>query len=473
LNLPARQSSQHSRVVILLKKEVHIPADFSQPYLQIDFAVPNQARGVGVRFSHERSKSFPWIYPSIFDPDGFRGSQLKYIREGIAEYHLWVSETASARGCIPGKIAPGNWYVQLDITQLKSDSSGQIEIYYMTDSPEGTAPLPFFDTRVVKNTPGWYRGELHAHTIESDGVLTADELIKAAHAAKLDFLAITDHFTTSQWWRIDESRLPAMVVLNSCEITSQNGHANMHGLNEWVDVYVDRSEWSPDQAADQVHEQDGLFCINHVMSSLLGWRHFSFDWSKADLFEILHSLEGANNIPQISFWDTLLREGHRLIGVAGTDCHNPSNEIETLGALTTWVYADQLSQPGILAGLKRGNVFATRGPTLEFSAENARGESCQMGGTLRNHNRPIDFNMVVEAHEPVRVTLIKNGLFLHSETLADAGSGKQSIKFTDRNPVSGYYRFEVHQVKNNPAYRGIEWRDFSTIRALSNPIWVK
>ena len=427
---------------------------------------------MGFTFAHERKESFPWIYPSLFDPNGFRGSQLKYIREGIADYHLWVSRTASAKGCIPGKIPPGNWHLQLDITQLKSDAKGQITVFYENDEPISAELTPFFDTRVLNDQPGWYRGELHAHTIESDGALTADELISAAHNANLDFLAITDHFTTSQWWRIDDSHLPPMAILNSCEITSQNGHANIHGLKQWVDVYVDRDDWSPDQAAAEVHKQGGVFCINHVMSSLLGWRHFGFDWSNADIFEIIHSLEGANNIPQVSFWDTLLREGYRLIGVAGTDCHNPANEIETLGALATWIYADKLSQGGIIAGLKRGNVFASRGPKLEFSAANASGETCVMGGNIQNEQNPIDLTMTIEAEEPVRVTLIKNGLFLHSETISSESGPKFSLNYVDKKPMRGYYRFEVHEVKNNPKYRGIEWRDFSTIRALSNPIWV-
>jgi hypothetical protein len=80
--------------------------------------------------------------------------------------------------------------------------------------------------------------------------------------------------------------------------------------------------------------------------------------------------------------------------------------------------------------------------------------------------------MVIEADEPVRVTLFKNGLFLHSETISSVSGPKFPLSYVDENPIRGYYRFEVHEVKNNPKYRGIEWRDFSTIRALSNPIWV-
>ena len=59
---------------IIIKKEITIPADFSDPYLDIDFSVPKHAKKVGVVSSHVRKKSFPWIYISIFDPFNFRRS---------------------------------------------------------------------------------------------------------------------------------------------------------------------------------------------------------------------------------------------------------------------------------------------------------------------------------------------------------------------------------------------------------------
>ena len=53
---------------ILLKKRFIIPSDFTDPYMDIDFSVPKNAKKLGVRSSHERKESFPWIYISLFDP---------------------------------------------------------------------------------------------------------------------------------------------------------------------------------------------------------------------------------------------------------------------------------------------------------------------------------------------------------------------------------------------------------------------
>jgi hypothetical protein len=457
---------------ILLKKNIVIPSNFTDPYMDVFFIIPKNAAKVGVRSSHARVESFPWIYISIFDPITFRGSQLRYLREGVVKYDLWVTQTDASFGCIPGTIPDGEWRVQLDITQLRGPEDVFIEVYYETNPQTGRQLSPFFDERVINKKPGWFKGELHSHTRESDGVLTVNELIDNANSSGLDFFAITDHFTISQWWKVDQSNLPDMVLLNSSEITSQSGHANVHGIKEWVDVYIDRDDWDPNSAADQAHQQGGLFCINHVMSSLLAWRHYDFDWENADLMEIFHSLEGPNNMPQISFWDALLREGHRIIGVAGTDCHNPENKIEKLGKVVTWVHAEELSQRGIIDGLKKGNVYVSHGPKMDFSVSNTSGEIAGMGASIQSDKRPLKLTISVESNNALRATVIKNGMFFNAKSIESGKGETQIIEFIDAKPMPGYYRVELHEILANPAYRGIEWRDFTTIQVISNPVWV-
>ena len=471
--ITTEEDKQDRGHTIIIKKEIVIPADFAEPYIDLYFSVPEGAKKVGVRSSHTRKDSFPWIYISLFDPLKFRGSQLRYLRNGKVTYDMWVSQLDSSFGCIPGEIPDGEWRIQLDITQLKEPAAVLYEIYFETDAPAKKQLTPYFDKRVINKKPGWYKGELHSHTRESDGVLTVSELIEKARASELDFLAITDHFTVSQWWRIDEAELLDMVLINSSEITSQFGHANIHGIKEWVDVFIDRDNWSADQAAEETHKQGGLFCINHATSSLLGWRHYDFNWENADLYEIYHSLEGPNNMPQISFWDALLREGYRIIGVAGTDCHNPENEIEELGKVVTWVHTRELSAIGILEGLRNGNVFVSFEPKMEFTVENSRGETAVMGESIQSSSQPLKLAVSIESSQSLRMTIIKNGLFLHSAILEPGEDAKQVIEFEDDKPGRCYYRVELHQIFTNPTYWGIEWRDYKTIQALGNPIWVE
>ena len=45
--------------------------------------------------------------------------------------------------------------------------------------------------------PRWWAGDLHTHTVHSDGVLTVAELARLARGNGLDFIAVTDHNTVS------------------------------------------------------------------------------------------------------------------------------------------------------------------------------------------------------------------------------------------------------------------------------------
>ena len=94
--------------------------------------------------------------------------------------------------------------------------------------------------------------------------------------------------------------------------------------------------------------------------------------------EIYHNLEGANNNFQPGLWDLLLNQGHRIIGVGGTDSHDPFTGTDRLNQVVTWVYADELSEAGIIAGLRSGTAYISKRPELVL-LENEKG----------SHNRKI------------------------------------------------------------------------------------
>ena len=59
----------------------------------------------------------------------------------------------------------------------------------------------------------WYKGNLHTHTTVSDGVRTPEEVIALYREKGYDFLAITDHWHTSEN-RVTED---GMLLLSGCE----------------------------------------------------------------------------------------------------------------------------------------------------------------------------------------------------------------------------------------------------------------
>lgn len=444
----------------------------SEHYRRHSFRVRDGAARVGVCLRYHR-KHRVQLYISLHDPNEFRGNRMNLSGYGDLETLLWVGADQAGPGGIPGPMPAGEWQVQIDIAHVNEVADYHLQVFAEYGQVE-TASLPVFpEGHVVRAEPGWYRGELHSHSIESDGACTVEQVVRAAASAGLDFLALTDHFTTSQWLRLAPlvAQTP-LALLRSCEITSHQGHANMHGLKKWVDVFVDRPDWSMNQAADAVHAQGGLFCVNHPYSGECSWRAFDFDWKKADLIEIYHALEGPNNHQQVTLWDHLLSQGCRLVGVGGTDSHHPTRGNHALGRLVTWVYATELSEQGILKGLKAGNVFVSRGAELRFFARNARGEEAEMGSRVESYGEPVTFHLKHRATTSLCCFIYRNGLLWESRKLEDSSGEWREHRFSVKPELGGIFRVELHQAFDHPDYAGIDWHDFSTVQALSNPIWM-
>ena len=67
------------------------------------------------------------------------------------------------------------------------------------------------------------RGNLHAHTLFSDGVKSPAELIAAYEALGYDFLAITDHddWVGEEYWRTLSRLSPRLLLFHGVEISYQ------------------------------------------------------------------------------------------------------------------------------------------------------------------------------------------------------------------------------------------------------------
>ena len=441
-------------------------------YIYYRFNLPPQASKVGVTFSFHKEK-LAQLFISLHSPSGFRGNMMKPGSKGDITLDLWVSPNDASEGGLPGPLEAGEWLAQINVERMGEETDYHLVIYAEFDPVPAPVTYDYPDHYVVKAEAGWYSGELHAHSTESDGKWPVKDVIQAVQDIGLDYFALTDHFTVSQWRKMAPLQNKRTALIRSSEITSHIGHANLHGIKRWVNVYIDQPDWSLNQAADDVHSQGGLVCINHAFSGDLCTRSFDFDWKKADLIEIYHNLEGCNNITQISWWDHLLLTGHRIVGVGGTDSHHPYEGYHAMGKLLTWIYADELSEQGILAGLRRGRVYVSKGAELRFNAVNASGQTAEMWETLPAHNQPATFNLSVKSKDKLRLFIFKDGLLLDTFVLDNQPDEWSEISFTDQPLSRSYYRVEMHSEYTHPEYPGIFWRDQATFRAASNPIFVE
>lgn len=459
---------------ILLDTQAHLTPTPRVHYIQHTFTVPENAGKVGLTFTFAKEK-LAQLFLSMYDPSGFRGNRMNPGAKGTVVLELWATPDDASEGALPGLLPAGEWRAQIDVEALGEETDYSLVAYADVYADGSAIPAPtlydFPPNHVVRAEAGWYRGELHAHSTESDGKYAVATVIEAAIDTQLDFFALTDHFTVSQWRKL-LPYIKQLALLRSVEVTSHQGHANLHGLNRWVDVFVDRPDWSMNGVADAVHAQGGLFCINHAFSGRLGWRAYDFDWGKADLMEVYHNLEAINNTYQVGLWDRLLTAGHRVIGIGGIDSHDPFTGLHKLGQLVTWVYADELSENGIIAGLNRGQVYLSKGPQMRFTAAN-NGHVAQMWETLHlPAGESVAFTVEVLTDQPLRLFVFRDGLFFDLLPV-DAKPGEwQQMTFTDTPHTRAYYRVELHALHENKDHPYLPWRDHTTTQAICNPVWV-
>jgi hypothetical protein len=438
------------------------------------FHVPEGASRVGLVLSFPREEMR--LFVSLHDPEhGFRGNRMPTSGDMSDEIvmQLWVAPDDASEGAMPGGLPAGEWEARVNIRRVTRAAQYRLQVYARFGTVTEARLHDFPESPVVRTEEGWYKGELHSHSTESDGKYPVSTVLQAAGDAGLDYLSLTDHITVSQWHKLNPLVNNQLALIRACEVTSlHQGHANLHGIQEWVDVFVDRPGNGMNRAADAAHAQGGLFCVNHPFSGDLGWRADDFDWSRADLMEIYHNLEGPNNDSQLPLWDHHLRVGRRLVGVGGIDSHDPFVGIHRLGELVTWVHAPELSERGIIEGLRGGRVYVSRGPELRFTAVASNGERAEMWESLPLDRGPVRFEVEVKSAEPLRLFVLKNGYPFDSFPLEARDGGWQTLAFSDDPEQCAYYRLELHAVHQDETYPGIQWRDFTTMRALSNPIWI-
>jgi hypothetical protein len=476
-------------------------------YEEHPFQVPEGAREVAAYLTYERST----LFLTLYDPTRYRGTAMNPSGKGRVTLDARCGIGQASPGIIAGTIEPGEWRASIDhppyvgnveyrlvvVCTLEpggaaTGAAGRGAELGGTDTPKtgtpgdepyrnagaGSLALPG-DADALDRGPGWYRGELHAHTSESDGKAPAPEVAAGAEAAELDFFSLTDHHTVSGWAPLRGALRGRTLFIRGCEVTSRRGHANLHGISEPIDPMVDRLNWSMNDVADAVHEQGAIFCVNHAFSGILSWRHEQFDWTKADAMEILHAQEGPNNTYQMGLWDHLLRSGYHIVGVAGTDSHHPTEGSHRLGALVNWVHCDELTEQGVTAGVARGRVVASWGPFVDFTATAGGSTSARMwesiplsaaqtaGITLRAR--------VTEAAEH-RLFLLRNGIPIHQTWLEpdELGIAHFHVELTPSGPC--YFRAEVHTPypdDESSPWKRLAWRDHRTIAAATNPIFVR
>ena len=236
-------------------------------------------------------------------------------------------------------------------------------------APEGVTVT--YDLTFTPKRWRWFKGDLHAHTVTSDGVLTLPELAQHARRHGLDYLAITDH--NQMVTAAELPRLPGLTLIPGLEWTHYQGHANFLGLEKPYDEpFYTNTVAEMQSRFETAHARGAVITINHPFEACCVFR-FEMDTLPFDCLEIWNGPMRESNLKALALWQSLLVAGRKIVACGGSDYHR-DQPFQFLGGPTTCLYAASPSPADLLSALKQGHAyitFAPGGPTLEMTAGEA------------------------------------------------------------------------------------------------------
>jgi hypothetical protein len=385
---------------------------------QFDVAPGTKSLRISLSYTGEERKTV--IDLGLRGPEGFRGWS------GGGPQKIVVGATYASYGYLTGPIEPGRWGVVLGVPNIRQGSNDS----YTITVEELDHEEPAFPA--IRRDAGWFVGDFHSHSGHSDGraALAGNAQVKlpphrvfdAARQAGLDFIALTDHNTTSHW--TDVERLQPyynnLLLMHAREVTTYNGHMGAFGERSFVDFRV-AAQRSLRTVVDELTAGGAFISINHPASpddeTCMGC-----GWSARDLETMrrLNGIEVVNGdnvegpLAGWPFWASMLNSGLHLTAIGGSDDHTADETRDrAVGRPATIVYAEELSEPALLDGLRKGRAYVrTRGvsgPVLQFEAT-TKAESWQMGSTLpKSAGTEIVLSATVSRATGQQIQWIRNG----------------------------------------------------------------
>jgi hypothetical protein len=413
----------------------------------------------------------------IFGPAGYELGNAAGFRgwSGGARDSFVISGAYATPGYLAGPIEPGVWAVALGPVvlspwgmpwrvrvTLERGGAGEPDLEGAEEG-EGDSVIAFAPSSVCGAR--WYRGDLHLHTVHSDGERDPSELISAAHASGLDFIVSTDHNTNAANRVWPARRTGALLVIPGEEVTTRHGHWLAVGLSAhaWVDWrYGPRDGVFPRFAA-AVREADGLVVAAHPAVPLPG-SAWEFGFDHVDALEVWNGRWNLDDELSLRIWQRLLRQGRRVVVVGGSDSHSKR---QLVGSPQTAVHAGELSVAAIVDGLRCGRSYLARSRevALELTASCPSGGAVDLAGPGKTLRVPSD--------TPVTVTAVISGAPGANATLITAAgcAGRATVGRSARVRLqweldaasARFARLEVREAQLRP---------LGAMIALTNPVWL-
>ena len=228
----------------------------------------------------------------------------------------------------------------------------------------------------------WYKGNLHTHTLNSDGDSTPDDVVRWYREHGYNFVVITDHnyLTNVDGLNALHGADDKFLVVKGEEVTDRFGEKPIHvnGLNP--DRFIkppggDSVVAMVQKMIDAIRSAGGVPSVNHPN---YGWAISTDELAQLQrtrLFEVFNGHPLVNNlggggVPGLEdTWDRVLSSGRLVYGIAVDDAHyfkRPEDKTAPRPGFG-WVYvrAARLDANAIVDALERGEFYSSTGVELQ------------------------------------------------------------------------------------------------------------
>lgn len=396
---------------------------------------------------------------------GWSGSRQGRIHEAQPPVH--VQSDSAERTYTPGTVEPGIWHAELGIAEVApGGATWRIEVAAF-DGPAGRAPAsdPVDPTHVARAGPGWYHGDLHLHGFHSHPEGPApEEMVGFARAAGLDFVPVTEYVVGRHWHELGATQRahPDLVIWPGREIITYYGHAIV--LGETPSTLEYRHGFEGVSLADVQRasvDDDALFGIAHpTIYPEAEWGSFcrgcefqltdEIDLDRVHMVEIVTgpAAPGGHENPfvttAIEYWHELLRRGHKVTAVSGSD----DKLGVRYGQTVTAVHAHELSRPGLADALRAGHAYVRalgveRSPQLELTVHAEDGTTASFGDTLAADLVEVELRVRGGAGQELRVLCDGDELDLVPVGSDDWTHGFAAHHRPNSGPLGTFWGFET------------------------------
>ncbi len=343
---------------------IHIEPARQGEYFTIPFEVPAGIEMLTIKYRYQRrlaerveldqgrflsTPEVNIIDLGLIGPDG-----RQVGASGSDKTEIYVRETDATPGYTPRRIAAGEWQILVGAYKV---APGGVSVSYEIEFTEKRVRL--------------LKGDLHTHTLASDGVHTLEELAWKALRNGLDFVAVTDHNQQVSTERLP--RIPGVTMIPGVEWTHFQGHANFIGVDcPYDEPFYANSFEEVCSRFESARQRGALITINHPFEEICPFQ-FDFNRLPYDCLEVWNGPMRESNLRAIGLWQQLLAAGRKIPISGGSDYHRDTPFI-FLGGPTMGVYAESAGASDILTAIRQGHAFITfapNGPTAELCAGDA------------------------------------------------------------------------------------------------------